>query len=146
MPTAIEILTKLVQDSESCELEAYQCPAGVWTIGWGATGPGIVKGVVWTQAQTDSRLTKDCEKALIQALASSPTLKDQSIYKQAAIADFCYNLGVGKYQGSTLRKRVDEADWTGAKSELKRWVNGGGRVLNGLVKRRNKECDLVDKI
>lgn len=145
MATALEVLTDLVKESEGCKLDAYKCPAGVWTIGWGTTGKGITEGTSWTQYTADRVLNADCYLALQSAHAASPTLKDQSVYKQAAIADFVYNLGIGKYMKSTLKQRVDAGQWEAAKFELRRWVNGGGKVLPGLVKRREKECELLDK-
>ena len=60
-----------------------------------------------------------------------------------ALTDFAYNLGVSRYRASTLRKRINEGDWEGAKTELGRWVRGGGRVLRGLVLRRQAEAKLL---
>jgi lysozyme len=59
-----------------------------------------------------------------------------------AIVDFAYNLGVGRLQTSTLRRKLNAQDWEGAKEQLRLWVRGGGRVLPGLVKRRDAECAL----
>jgi len=59
-----------------------------------------------------------------------------------ALGDFAYNLGVPRYRASTLKGRIDEKDWDGAKEQLMRWVRGGGRVLPGLVKRRKAECEI----
>jgi lysozyme len=59
-----------------------------------------------------------------------------------ALVDFCYNLGVGRLQSSTLRRKVNAGDMDGAKEQLMRWVRGGGRVLPGLVKRRAAEVAL----
>ena len=61
----------------------------------------------------------------------------------AAITDFAYNLGVGRYRASTLKRRIDAQDWAGACVELAKWNKGGGRVLPGLVKRRQAEIDLL---
>ena len=61
----------------------------------------------------------------------------------AAMTDFAYNLGVARYRASALRKRVDVADWEGAKTELAKWVRGGGKVLPGLVRRRKAEAALL---
>lgn len=61
----------------------------------------------------------------------------------AALSDFAYNLGVPRYRASTLRKRVQEKDWIGAVEELQKWVRGGGRILPGLVKRRQAEAALL---
>ena len=61
-----------------------------------------------------------------------------------AILDFCYNLGVGRLQTSTLRRKINAQDWDAAKEQLMLWVRGGGKVLPGLVKRRQAECALMD--
>ena len=58
----------------------------------------------------------------------------------AAIVDFTFNLGAGRLQTSTLRRRVNQRDWTAAATELRRWVYGGGKVLPGLVTRREAEA------
>jgi lysozyme len=60
------------------------------------------------------------------------------------LVDFCYNLGVGRLQTSTLRRVVNAGDWQGAKEQLMRWTRGGGRVLPGLVRRRAAEVALFD--
>ena len=59
--------------------------------------------------------------------------------KLGALTDFAYNLGVSRYRASTLRKRVDAQDWDGAAKELVKWTRAGGRVLLGLVRRREAE-------
>ena len=61
----------------------------------------------------------------------------------AAIVDFTFNLGAGRLQASTLRRRVNQRDWPGAAQELRRWVYGGGRVLPGLTLRRDAEVLLL---
>jgi lysozyme len=62
---------------------------------------------------------------------------------QAAIIDFTFNLGIGRLQSSTLRKRINSDNIDGAKIELGKWVRGGGRILPGLVKRRAAEAALL---
>lgn len=59
--------------------------------------------------------------------------------KLGALTDFAYNLGAARYRASTLRKRVDAQDWEGAAQELLKWTKGGGKVLQGLVRRREAE-------
>lgn len=71
-----------------------------------------------------------------QALALTPGLGSQSIYRIAAITDFVFNLGAGRYRGSTLRRRILAGKWEEAPRELRRWVFGGGQKLPGLVLRR----------
>ncbi len=61
-----------------------------------------------------------------------------------AITDFAYNLGVARYRASTLRKRINEEDWGAAKTELGRWVRGGGKILRGLVLRRKAEAECLN--
>lgn len=59
------------------------------------------------------------------------------------IVDFTFNLGAGRLQTSTLRRRINQRDWVAARQELRRWVYGGGKVLPGLVARREAECALL---
>lgn len=61
-----------------------------------------------------------------------------------AVIDFTFNLGAGRLQTSTLRLRLNQRDWPGAASELKRWVYGGGFVLPGLVIRRTANAALIE--
>ena len=61
-----------------------------------------------------------------------------------AIVDFAYNLGTGRLQTSTLKRKINANDWEGAKEQLMLWTKGGGKVLPGLLKRRKAECTLLD--
>lgn len=137
-----EELYRLIRRFEGCRLRAYLCPAQVWTIGWGATGTEIGPGLVWSQAQADARLERDAQKFARQTLALCPNLVDRS-NQLSALADFAYNLGIGNLRSSTLRKRVLNEDWLGARQQLLRWVRGGGKVLRGLVLRRQAEAELL---
>lgn len=139
-----KLLLDLIKRFEGCKLFAYLCPAGVWTCGWGATGKDVVKGTAWTQATADRRLDADALRFLLAASNESPVLWfDES--KQAAIADFCFNLGMTRYKASTLKRKVNAGDWEGAQEELMKWVWGGGRKLPGLVLRRQAEALLLKK-
>lgn len=138
----MKTLLRLIMEFEGCKLRAYLCPAGVWTIGWGATGPGIFKGLVWTQEQADARMALDAAKYWKIAGRESPILFQYPEIHEA-IADFCFNLGGTKYRSSTLKKRVDEGDWEGACQQIMRWVHGGGRRLPGLVRRREAERQII---
>lgn len=128
---------------EGLSLKAYRCPAGVWTVGYGATGPGIGPGVEWTEDQAEARLEGDLRKFYFAAVKASPVL---AMYPEAheAIADFCFNLGTGRYKASTLKKRIDAEDWDGACEEIMKWVYGGGRRLRGLVLRRTAERFVIE--
>ncbi len=72
-----------------------------------------------------------------------PVLAAEPEGRLAAIVDFTFNLGAGRLQTSTLRRRINQQDWSSAALELRRWVYGGGRVLPGLVLRREAEIQLL---
>ena len=61
----------------------------------------------------------------------------------SAIVDFTFNLGAGRLQTSTLRRRINQRDWAAAGLELRRWIYGGGKVLPGLVARREAAIRLL---
>jgi lysozyme len=142
--SALEILIKLIKDSEGCKLKAYKCPAGVWTLGYGQT-KGIKEGMTWTQNQADEDIIKTALQALNEAIKASPILATANMEKQVAIADFVYNLGITNYNKSTLKLRVDKGNWVSASTEIKKWNKSNGTILNGLVKRRQLEADLLIK-
>jgi lysozyme len=66
------------------------------------------------------------------------------VRKCNAAVDFAYNLGVGRLQTSTLKRKINAQDWEGAKEQLMLWTRGGGKVLPGLLKRRQAECLLLN--
>ncbi len=115
----------------------YICPAGFWTIGFGhlcdPSHPPI------TEAEAEVYLAQDLQTALAATLRYCPVLATEPDGRLAAIVDFTFNLGAGRLQTSTLRRRVNHRDWIAAGQELRRWVYGGGKVLPGLVKRRDEE-------
>ena len=126
-------------------VEAYPDPGtggDPWTIGWGATGPGIGKGTVWTQDQCDARLEADL--ALYSAevaakIADTPTTQAQF----DALVSFHYNTGaIGK---ATLTRKHIAGDYAGAAREFDRWCYAGGRVMRGLARRREAEAALYRK-
>ena len=116
----------------------YICPAGVWTVGFGhlckPDHPAI------TEAEAVVYLAQDLMTALTATLRYCPVLATESESRLAAIVDFTFNLGAGRLQASTLRRRINQLDWAVAGQELRRWVYGGGKVLPGLVIRREAEA------
>lgn len=140
--SALEILIKLIKDSEGCQLTSYKCPAGIWTLGYGQTCE-IKQGMTWTQQQADDDLIKTALAVLDRAVKYSPILATANIEKLAAIADFIYNLGIGNYSKSTLKKQVDAGNWLAASSEIKKWNKAAGKELKGLTIRRGKEAHLL---
>lgn len=119
----------------------YLCPAGYWTIGYGhLCTPGHPP---ITQADAEVYLSEDLTTSLRAALRYCPVLATEPQGRLAAVVDFTFNLGAGRLQTSTLRRRVNQRDWVSAAGELRRWVCGGGRVLPGLVARRQSEIALL---
>lgn len=138
-PTPPE-LYQLIRHFEGLRYRAYLCPAGVWTCGFGSTGPDIGPGTVWTLQQATDRMRADARKFVVGTLKLCPGLIGLRL---AAIADFAYNLGLTRLKGSTLRRRVLAGEWESVCDELAKWVRGGGRVLPGLVLRRLAEIRLI---
>ena len=132
----------------------YICPAGYPTIGWGTVYKPSGKKVTMedppiTRDIADAWLMDELQRVCASAVTRlCPELFAWSIqngqWRQfSAIADFTYNLGSGRLQTSTLRRKLRALDWEGAQEQLKLWVRGGGRVLPGLVKRRDAEAKLL---
>ena len=146
---ALNLAAGLCRQFEGLRLKPYLCPAGIPTIGYGSTryadGRAVtLKDPPITAAQADDLLLLTLRRDyLVGVLKASPGLADKP-RALAAIMDFAYNLGAAKYEGSTLRKRVDAGDWPGARAELAKWVRGGGQVLPGLVARRAAEAKLME--
>ena len=121
----------------------YVCPAGFWTIGYGHLCDD--KHLPITMEEGEAYLAADMAVALSATLRNCPVLATEPEGRLAAIVDFTFNLGAGRLQTSTLRRRINQLDWTGAALELRKWVHGGGRVLPGLVARRQAEIALLSQ-
>ncbi len=115
----------------------YICPAGFWTIGYGHLCDP--QHLPITEHEAEVYLASDLRTALAATLRYCPVLATESEGRLAAIVDFTLNLGAGRLQTSTLRRRVNQRDWGAAGKELRRWVYGGGQVLPGLLARREAE-------
>lgn len=131
----------LIKQFEGCHLKAYKCPAGVWTIGWGTTGPGIQEGLVISQHTADVML-----KAHIQDIALDLTdlLRPKSLKQHQfdALISFIYNVGIGAFKKSTMLVLIKRDKMAEAALEFDKWTKSGGKVLPGLVKRRKAEKTL----
>lgn len=139
--TALALALALIKRFEGCELEAYPDPGSggdPWTIGWGATGPGIRKGVTWTQAQADQRLAEDVARFMagVDDVVTGPTTPHQG----AALTSLAYNIGLGAFEGSTLLRMHNAGNYEGAAGQFGRWNKAAGRVLAGLTTRRAAEA------
>ena len=146
---ALNLAAGLCRQFEGLRLKPYLCPAGIPTIGYGSTRYADGRAVTLqdrpiTAAQAEDLLLLTLRRDyLAGVLKASPGLADKP-RALAAIVDFAYNLGVSRYEGSALRKRVDASDWPSARAELGKWVRGGGKVLPGLVARHAAEAKLME--
>ena len=141
--SAIDLAVPLIQRFEGCELLAYPDPGSggaPWTIGWGATGPGIKPGVRWTQQQADARLRDDVGKFAAK-VARLVTVQTEH-HEMAALISLAYNIGTGAFADSTLLRKLNSGDKRGAAEQFKRWNKAGGRVMRGLTNRRAAEAAL----
>jgi len=144
---AVEVAAALCRRFEGCYLRPYLCSAAVPTIGYGATfyedGTRVtLKDPPITRERAEQLLLWMVRKKFLPAvLRLCPNLRDP--HRLAAIIDFAFNLGAGNLQVSTLRRRVNAGDWESAKVELRKWIRGGGKVLRGLVIRREAEAALL---
>jgi GH24 family phage-related lysozyme (muramidase) len=133
----------LLKTWEGCRLSAYPDPASggaPWTIGYGHTGPDVVPGLTITQQQADAFLQKDVAHAasaverLLPGVALLPGQRD-------ALISFCFNVGAGALNTSTLRRRLlaGEAPAVVISQELPRWCKGPNGPVEGLMRRRAAE-------
>lgn len=120
----------------------YLCPAGKPTRGWGVLVDSLNVPPI-TVEEANAELERLAPGYFELTCRESPVLRTAAPEIQAAIADFVYNLGIGKYRSSTLRRRVDAQDWEACCVEISKWTRGGGRVLPGLVARCEARCRLI---
>ena len=144
----LDIAAALCKQFEGYRGKPYLCPAGVATIGYGSTYYADGRKVTLTDAPMSE---PDAAALLLQelhhtylpgVLRQCPILLTDE-RKCNAIVDFVYNLGLGRLQTSTLKRKINASDWDAAQEQLMLWTKGGGRVLPGLVKRRAAESALL---
>ena len=144
---AVAVAAALCRRFEGLYLTPYLCPAGVPTIGYGAT---YYENGVRVQL-TDHPITRARAEALLLWMVRTVYLPAVAKLcphidhpdRLAELIDFTFNLGQGNLRASTLRKRVNAGDWGSVPGELRKWNKGGGRVLRGLVLRREAEITLI---
>ena len=149
----LDLAAELCRRFEGYRAKPYLCPAGVATIGYGSTYYADKRKVTLEDPPMDEPTARallmvelmhtyapgairHCPNLLVLAAQGDPR-------KLNAIVDFCYNLGIGRLQTSTLKRKINANDWEGAKEQLMLWTKGGGKVLPGLLKRRQAECALI---
>jgi lysozyme len=138
--TWLDMAIDLAKQFESCRLEAYPDPEYGWrvaTVGYGATGPSIVQGTVWTQDEADADLLYHMTGlgVHIDSVVTVPLSDEQ----KGALCDLAYNIGIAAFGGSTLLRMLNAEHIQGAADQFPLWNKSNGVVLEGLVKRRDAE-------
>lgn len=130
----------LTKKFEGCQLTAYPDPGtgcDPWTVGYGATGPGIVQGTVWTQQHAEIDLLNRLTDfgAQVDELVTAAINGNQ----KAALTDFAYNVGASNFRSSTLLRLINVGNFAAAADQFARWNLADGKVMPGLVARRAAE-------
>lgn len=129
----------LIKKYEGLRLEAYKCPAGVWTIGYGHT-KGVVKGTKITKEEAEQLLKQDVSVFELQVINTVGKLQACKI---DALVSFAYNVGVAAFRNSTLCRKVKaNSDDPAIRNEFMKWIYAGGKKLQGLERRRKEEADV----
>lgn len=131
----------LTESFEGCKLEAYRDIVGVWTNGYGNTH-GVVPGSVITQEQAEADLASNIEGSVyvVNKVVTVPLTQGQF----DALVDFVFNLGSGAFQSSTLLRKLNAGDYSGASAEFPKWNHAGGVEVAGLTRRRLAEQALFN--
>lgn len=134
---------ELIKTSEGFKEAAYKCPAGIWTIGYGWTH-GVKEGDTITEEKASELVEQEVMKIAeqVKAVLSEEVFAKLTENQVCALIDFVYNFGLGNFKESTLCKMIKSGQIMEAGNQFERWVKAGGKVLPGLVKRREAEKEL----
>jgi lysozyme len=130
----------LTRSFEGLRLSAYQDCAGVWTIGFGHTGPDVHEGQTISEFEAEALLRADLAAAV--ACVNRAVTAEITQPQFDALVDFCFNAGRGSFLGSTLLRQVNAGNTAAAVAQFGLWVHAGGEVVPGLVRRRKAEAEL----
>ena len=133
---------ELIKDFEGCELEAYKCAAGVWTIGYGHT-KDVKEGDTWSQEKAEHMLSKELEdeyEHYVNSLVTVPMNQCQF----DALCSWVYNLGPANLKKSSMLRVLNEGKYDEVPAQIKRWNKAGGKVLDGLIRRRQAEAEMFE--
>ena len=131
----------LIKSYEGWYSQAYKDPVGIWTIGYGHTNeagpPKVTPDLTLTREEGEALLRKDLRQyqASVEKLVKVPLNDNQ----YGALVSFTYNLGAGNLSKSTLLRKLNKGDYSGAAAEFSKWNRADGRVLRGLTRRREAE-------
>lgn len=144
--SALELAIAIIARWEGCKLVAYPDPASggdPYTIGFGATGPGIGPGVTWTLEQAEERLERDVRRFMDGVTERLERYANPA--QVAAMTSLAYNIGLVAFGRSTLLRKFNAGDAKGAAAEFDRWVFAGGKRMRGLERRRADERALFER-
>lgn len=137
-----------IQAFEACRLTAYRDGGGIWTIGWGHTGPDVYEGLTITQAEADRLFDIDIAETVagVNSLVLVPVTQGQF----NALVSFGFNIGLDidtdtKAEGlgdSTLLRKLNATDYAGAADEILKWDHDNGIKVRGLTRRRTAEREM----
>lgn len=140
MKTGIEGI-ELIKYFEGCKLEAYLCPANVWTIGYGHTS-GVKPGDVITPDEADALLAKDLEE--FEGYVDRMVTYELNQNQFDSLVSWTFNLGPSNLGKSTLLRKLNAGEIEEVPAQIKRWNRAGGKVLAGLTRRREAEARLFE--
>lgn len=132
----------LTKQFEGLELSAYQDQVGVWTIGYGHT-KNVQPGTIITEDQATQLLLSDVAGAVTCVNNAVTYAISQNQFD--ALVDFVFNLGGSSLLNSTLLRKLNGGDVAGAAPQFLLWDHAGGKVVQGLLKRRQAEMDLFQQ-
>ena len=128
----------LIKSFEGCVLTAYLDAVGIWTVGYGHTGPSVHRGLTITQKLAEDILAQDVRRFELGVLNNVKVNLNQNEFD--ALVSFSFNVGVNALKNSTLLRLLnDGADRSIVAAEFLRWNKGGDKVLEGLTRRRQAE-------
>lgn len=136
MKTSAEGLA-LIKKFEGLELTAYKCAAGVWTIGYGHT-KDVQEGDEWSETHADHMLEVELEE--FEEYINDNVTVALSQNQFDALVSWVYNLGPANLKASTMLKVLNSGDYEGVPAQIQRWNKAGGKVLEGLIRRRKAEA------
>ena len=138
----------LIKRYEGYKTTPYRCPAGLYTVGYGhVIGNGLQLPDEWNRTfslgEIDELLRTDLARFERGVLRYCTVYLTQSQFD--SLVSFSFNLGLGVLQRSTLRQKLNRGDYNGAAKEFLKYTRAGGKVLKGLVRRRQAEYNLFNR-
>ena len=142
-----ELAAELCRRYEGYRAKPYLCPAGVPTIGYGSTYYADKRKVTLEDSPMDEPTARallmiELEHTYLPRVLRNCPILATNVRKCNAVVDFAYNLGTGRLQTSTLKRKINAQDWEGAAEAFMSWTKAGGKEVAGLVKRRKAEVAL----